>query len=431
MFKSKLIVLFLLFPFILFSQESDVVNRMKKNIEYFSSDKLLGRKAGSEGEKLASQHLYSQLLDMGLIMLTPDTGQDFALNLGKDTLWSQNILGIVEGYDPVLKNEYIIVGANIDNIGSNPVNVNGDILNQVFPGADDNASGLASLIELAGMISQTSFMFKRTIIFVGFGASKQGLAGSWYYINKDFGYPDKISLMVDISSIGRIAQGNAFCYYVPDVNAEVFSLVDDVSKEGGFIYPKRGQFVAPSSDYLAFYEKGIPSILLTTIGHRDIGTVRDNSEFIDYDNMESACGFIYNFLRRVSDMEQLVSRSSDEIIDIKTSEEGLYNKNQVDRAPEFYHGDESVFLNRWVYTYIKYPEISINQGVQGRVIVDFIIEKDGSLSNIEIRKGLDDYIDDEVLKVLSVSPKWKPALLNGEKVRVKLSIPIEFKLKRR
>ena len=67
---------------------------MKKNIEYFSSDKLLGRKAGSEGEKLASQHLYSQLLDMGLIMLTPDTGQDFALNLGKDTLWSQNILEI-------------------------------------------------------------------------------------------------------------------------------------------------------------------------------------------------------------------------------------------------------------------------------------------------------------------------------------------------
>jgi TonB family protein len=110
--------------------------------------------------------------------------------------------------------------------------------------------------------------------------------------------------------------------------------------------------------------------------------------------------------------------------------EMVYSQNEVDRRAIYDKGDERVFLTKWVYHYLKYPAEAINEGIQGRVIVDFIIEKDGVVTNVTINKSADQLLDDEAVRVIKASPKWKAAMIGGKPVRSKISLPVEFRLKR-
>jgi Zn-dependent M28 family amino/carboxypeptidase len=88
---------------------------------------------------------------------------------------TQNIIGILEGTDPALKNEYIIIGAHLDHLGSQ-----GD--GAYFPGANDNASGCAVLLKTAEELVKSNIKFDRTIIFALFGAEEMGILGSEHFV---------------------------------------------------------------------------------------------------------------------------------------------------------------------------------------------------------------------------------------------------------
>ena len=77
---------------------------------------------------------------------------------------------------------------------------------------------------------------------------------------------------------------------------------------------------------------------------------------------------------------------------------------------------------------IKYPTISQEMGSAGRVIVQFVVDKDGSISNPEVVRGVDAYLDKEAIRVISSMPKWRPGVQNGKKVRVKYTVPVVFRL---
>ena len=111
--------------------------------------------------------------------------------------------------------------------------------------------------------------------------------------------------------------------------------------------------------------------------------------------------------------------------------ERVYSPYEVDTPPQFFKGDAGTFLNEWVYTYLRYPEIPLNQGISGIVTVEFVVEKDGSVTNVRAVRGNDQYLEDEAVRVISASPKWKPGVLGGEKVRVKYSVPVEFRLRQK
>lgn len=93
--------------------------------------------------------------------------------------------------------------------------------------------------------------------------------------------------------------------------------------------------------------------------------------------------------------------------------------------PKFRKGDLNKFRS-WVLNRIQYPESSQKKGVQGGLVVDFVIEKDGRLSNIEFLQYPDDAIREEVYRVLSRSPKWTPGEQDGKLVRVKYRLPMSF-----
>lgn len=428
MFRFLLVLFFSLAPSIIWGQGYDMEKNLVRHVDYLTSDPLKGRKAGSEGERLAAEYLYSELKSRGVEMLVDKRGEEFFIVSGKDSLKSRNIVGIVQGYDPTLKNEYIVVGASMDNIGTNVLTVDGRKVDQIFPGADSNASGVACLIELAGKIASSSFMFRRSVVFVGFGAKEAGMAGSWYFINRSFGHNSDISMMVDMNMVGRSGPGNRFTYYTCIPNSDITNAVNRVSDRLSFMNPVMGSGKVPASDYLAFYEKEIPVALFTTGSHSDVYTVRDDAESLDYGMMEGVCEYLYSFVMDVASMDEKVTRP------VKTEEKDgqvTYSPYDVDKAPEFFKGDERNFLEKWVYLYLKYPEEAIIMGVQGVVNVEFVVEADGSVTNVKVVRGVDDQLDAEAVRVVSVSPKWRPAIKNGEKVRVKYSLPIEFRLKKR
>ena len=98
----------------------------------------------------------------------------------------------------------------------------------------------------------------------------------------------------------------------------------------------------------------------------------------------------------------------------------------VEQVPEFPGGIQAFF--KFLSENIRYPSESRRLGVQGRVIISFIVEQDGSLTNIKVVRGVAGDIDKEALRVINLSPKWKPGIQNGHTVRVEYSVPISFTL---
>ena len=83
---------------------------------------------------------------------------------------------------------------------------------------------------------------------------------------------------------------------------------------------------------------------------------------------------------------------------------------------------------KYLSSRIKYPTISQEMGTSGKVIVQFVVDKDGSITSPEVVRGVDPYLDKEALRVISTMPKWKPGEQNGKKVRVKFTVPVSFTL---
>ena len=85
-------------------------------------------------------------------------------------------------------------------------------------------------------------------------------------------------------------------------------------------------------------------------------------------------------------------------------------------------------INAWLADNIRYPEALAESCVQGRVIVTFVVEEDGSISSPVVVRSLDPLLDAEALRVVGIMPKWKPGLRNGKPVRVRFTLPVTFKI---
>ena len=97
-----------------------------------------------------------------------------------------------------------------------------------------------------------------------------------------------------------------------------------------------------------------------------------------------------------------------------------------EQMPTYKGGD--VALLKYLTDSVKYPELAKKHGVQGRVIIGFIVEKDGSLTDVKVLRAVDRALDAEALRVVKGMPKWIPGSQNGQHVRVKYNVPVPFRL---
>ena len=98
----------------------------------------------------------------------------------------------------------------------------------------------------------------------------------------------------------------------------------------------------------------------------------------------------------------------------------------VEQMPEFPGGQAA--LLKWISDHIKYPAVAEENGIQGRVVATFVVERDGSVTDVKVARGIDPSLDKEAVRVLKMMPKWNPGKQNGSAVRVKYTVPVTFRL---
>ena len=396
--------------------DGETVSALKAHVRELSAAHLEGRKAGSEGERLAAEYVTQILKDYGVDVLSPDGGETFGIRTADgDTLTSRNVVAYVQGYDKNLRDRYIVVGARMDNKGTMTMTVDGKPVEKIFFGANGNASGLSIMLELARMVRTNSIMFRRSVLFVAFGASMETFAGSWYFLNRSFKDAANIDAMVNLDMLGMGSEG--FYAYTAS-NADLDALLRTLTGELQPILPEITTAEIYPSDHRAFYDKEIPAIHLTTGRYYEHNTERDTPSILDYENMERELEYIYNCVLALANAKDGFSFRPTEAPTREKSNDDVVAYNDCDQKPMFLNStDPRAFLEKWVYQYIKYPEEALMEGIQGRVMVDFIVEKDGKVTDVRVVKGVSPSLDAEAVKVVSASPKWKPGKVNGEKVR--------------
>ncbi|GHU63669.1 protein TonB [Bacteroidia bacterium] len=153
--------------------------------------------------------------------------------------------------------------------------------------------------------------------------------------------------------------------------------------------------------------------------------------FEDYDVVEKVDETAIQ--EKIDDEQQQVPTEKEEIVEkekkkhpdtIHSESDEVYTSTDV--MPQFPGG--YVALIRYIYEHIKYPSAALKQKIQGRVWCSFIVNKDGSVSNISLEEGVYIFLDEEAIRVLATMPNWSPALVDKKEVRMKIYLPIVFKL---
>lgn len=411
--------------------DSETVSSFKKHVSYITSASFEGRKAGSEGEKAVAEYVYDRLKEYGVEMLTPRDGEVFGISRTPgDTLASRNVYGFIQGYDPSLKDKYIVVGARMDNLGTNVMTVDGRQVTQIYAGANGNASGVAMMLELARMVSTNSLIFRRSVIFIGFGASSETFAGAWYFLNRSFSDSGLIEAMVNLDMLGT---GNEGFYAYTASNTDLNSMISTLSGKLQPVYPELRSDELYPSDHRAFYSKEIPAVHFTTGRYPEHNTPRDTYSIIDFGMMERELEYVYNFVLELANTDRDLAFRNEPVAEKKDrTSEGVVAYYDCDQRPMFLNSaDPRQFLEKWVYQYLRYPPEAVENGIQGTVQVNFVIDKDGKVRDVKVAKSVDHLLDEEAVRVVSASPKWRPGRLRGEKVSTSMTIPVEFRLARK
>ena len=410
--------------------DSETIAAMRAHIGELSAASLEGRKAGSEGEKAAAEYVASKFEEYGIELLSPKGGDVFGIKTeAGDTLTSRNVVGYVQGYDKDLRNKYIVVGARLDNLGTMTMSIDGQPVERIYYGANGNASGVAMLLELARMVKTNSILFRRSVLFVAFGASTQTYAGSWYFLNRSFKDAANIDAMINLDMLGTGYNG---FYAYTSSNADLNAIIRTQTGELQPVLPELTAEEPYPSDHRAFYSNEIPSVFFTTGKYPQHNTDKDTQGIIDYEMMERELEYIYNFTLALANTNMSLAFRPAQIDGKTSAGDRIVPYFDCDQRPQFFgSSDPRHFLREWVYQYLKYPQNAIRNGVQGTVTVQFIIEKDGKVTDVKVIKGVDEELDAEALKVVSASPKWKPGKVGGMKVRSSLSLPIDFRLEKK
>jgi len=163
-----------------------------------------------------------------------------------------NVVGWVEGSDPQLRRECLVVGGHFDH--------NGLHMGLHFPGADDNASGSAAIMEIAQAFSKLGRKPKRSVVFALFGGEEMGLMGSTYFVEH---LPPGIEKTDTMFNFDMVGEGDRSGFGYSDAFPELKALLEEADKQvktlGGGAYPIKGVGVR-GSDHAPFYQKGIPVV---------------------------------------------------------------------------------------------------------------------------------------------------------------------------
>jgi len=208
---------------------------------------------------------------------------EFSLVVKEEEQFSRNVIGIIEGTDPLLKNEYVSIGAHYDHEGVR----NGEVYN----GADDNASGTVAVMETGKLLAQNNGN-KRSVILMLYSAEERGLFGSRYTAENSSYIKDMI-VNINLDMVGRMSEDTLVSIGSRRLSSELGNIVEDVnSRTSKFVFdytfddPNDPNRLYERSDHYNFAKQGIPVVFFTDNMSEDYHKPTDDAHKINYLNLE-------------------------------------------------------------------------------------------------------------------------------------------------
>ncbi|MDR4493651.1 MAG: M20/M25/M40 family metallo-hydrolase [Nitrospirales bacterium] len=200
-----------------------------------------------------------------------------------------NVIGMLPGRDPKLRDEIILVGAHRDHFGKQA--------GLDFPGADDNASGTAVMLELAKKLSESARLPRRTILFVSFDGEERGLLGSTVYVSDPALPLGETVAMVNLDHLG-VGNGNL----TVGITRLDTTLVQQVANQATLGDKVKIYGFFPGGDHVPFYEAGVPTITIVSSGsHPHFHQSSDTFESVQPETLSTAAHFLYSLMTRLAD----------------------------------------------------------------------------------------------------------------------------------
>jgi hypothetical protein len=236
--------------------------------------------------------LESQIADQ-LQPVSFATGQQIQItvDLKPRQVESYNAVASLRGSDPTLRNEYVILGAHHDHLGMGGPGSSSrqpDTVAVHF-GADDNASGVAAVLEVAEWL--VSEKPDRSVLFATFGAEEMGLVGSKFFAENPPVDLSLVQVMINLDMVGRLNDQRQLQIGGVGTSPGLAALLDSINREYGFNLKFSNEGYGPS-DHAAFYANDIPVLFISTGGHPDYHTPADNPEGINVDGAQEVMHFV-------------------------------------------------------------------------------------------------------------------------------------------
>ena len=256
--------------------------RMMETVRYLSDQTLQGRGLGSVGLERAADYIAESFKQAGL-KPGGDNGSYFQYFSANDedgkpqTL--KNVIGVIPGRHPTLSAQNLVCGAHYDHLGLGWPDVREQNRGKVHHGADDNASGIAVMLELAHVLG-SQFQPDRNLVFAAFSAEEAGRLGSKHYVQHQKTFPvSKTSAMLNLDSVGRLFDNKLMV-----LGAETASEWPHIFRGIGFVTGISSVMVSEpldASDQISFHEAGVPAVQLFSGAHTDYHRPGDTVNKID------------------------------------------------------------------------------------------------------------------------------------------------------
>lgn len=263
--------------------------------------------------------------------------------LTRESKATHNVIGIVEGSDERLKGEFVVIGAHYDHLGTGGHGSLAGDSKGIHYGADDNASGVAGLLELARVFAANRGQLRRSIVFAAFSGEEEGLLGSSYYVNKQPLFPiERTVAMLNMDMIGRMRQDNLAVFGI-GTSPQWKTIVEELNKTRGFVLKLNEDGFGPS-DHSSFYAKDIPVLHFFTGVHDDYHKPTDTADRINIISEQAVVSYIYDIAARVNRQDERLAFSK-----AQSSGQGRAMNSSfrvsLGTVPEYAEGVEGVKLS--------------------------------------------------------------------------------------
>jgi hypothetical protein len=269
--------------------DSITAEDLQQHVDFLADDALEGRLPGTEGSRQARAYLQAQL--ERLEIRPAGDGGTFLQASGPDY---RNVLGILDGSGPRLKDEVVLVGAHYDHVGYGTEENSAGPVGQIHNGADDNASGTSAVVELAEAFTRLPGPPKRSILFAFWDAEEMGMVGSKHWCEYPTVPLDRVAAVINLDMIGRLRDNRLTVYgsrtshgfrrFLSQEN-------DDLDLRLDFSWE-----LEDDADHYAFFQRGIPVLFLHTGVHDQWHSPADDADLINSQGMNRVVRLAFSLL---------------------------------------------------------------------------------------------------------------------------------------